>query len=98
MKDKPFVLIGVNVDSTVEEMRETEQKLGINWRSFYGGYRGGKIAESWAVKTWPMTFVIDAKGTIRARSDHGGMDVGANFMRFQVEPIVEKLLGEMAED
>jgi hypothetical protein len=72
MKDKPFALVGVNSDKSVEVAKAAIEKNQLNWRSFQNK-RPGKpdIAEDWAVNGWPTIVVLDAEGKIRYRG-HGG--------------------------
>ncbi|MFT7537813.1 MAG: hypothetical protein ACI85K_003774, partial [Hyphomicrobiaceae bacterium] len=43
MKDKPFALIGVNSDSSVEKAKAAIAKNSLNWRSFQNKGNGGEI-------------------------------------------------------
>jgi hypothetical protein len=76
MKDKPFALVGVNSDKTVEVAKAAIEKNHLNWRSFQN-VRPGKpdIATDWAVNGWPTIVVLDADGKIRYRG-HGGDAAG----------------------
>jgi hypothetical protein len=76
MKDKPFALVGVNSDKTVEVAKAAIAKNNLNWRSFQN-VRPGKpdIATDWAVNGWPTIVVLDADGKIRYRG-HGGDEAG----------------------
>ena len=42
MKDKPFALIGVNSDQTVERAKEAIAKNKLNWRSFQNKGQGAR--------------------------------------------------------
>ena len=65
MKNKPFVLLGVNSDPKVR-LREVLKKENITWRSWWdGGDTGGPIASKWNVTGWPTVYLLDAKGVIR---------------------------------
>lgn len=72
-KGRPFVLTGVNGDSSVEKANKAVKKHGIPWRSFWNGEDGpsGSIAAAWNVRGWPTVYVIDAQGVIRQRYLHG---------------------------
>jgi hypothetical protein len=66
MADKPFVLLGVNSDSSREIVKEAKAKENLTWRSFWnGGSTGGPISRAWNVQGWPTLFIIDHKGVIR---------------------------------
>ena len=73
MKDKPFVILGVNSDRDLDKLRPRLKKENITWRSFWNGPKGsrGPISRAWNVQGWPTVVVIDHKGIIRHRS-HGG--------------------------
>ena len=68
-KDSPFALIGINGDSEKAKAEEAIQKEGITWRSFACGEKGpdGELPRSWNVSGWPTIYLIDSKGTIRAK-------------------------------
>ena len=86
MKDRPFVLIGVNGDDDRTAAREAVRKEGINWRSFWHkDGADGPIPTKWNVHNWPTLYVLDHKGVIRFRQI-AGKDLG---------PAVEQLLREM---
>lgn len=83
MKDKPFVLIGVNTDK-----RETGKKAvkdnNLTWRSFSDGSTSGKICKAWFIRSFPSIFVIDHKGKIRHMNLRGD----------PLEKAIEKLVEE----
>ena len=69
MKDKPFALIGVNINchdpKTLKEVMDKEQ---LNWRSFTDTSDGdglGAISSAWNLMGTPTLFVVDHKGVIR---------------------------------
>jgi len=61
---KPFVLLGVNADDTLEKLQQTQKKYDLNWRSWWDGI-SGPIAFQWKVEGLPTCFLIDHKGLIR---------------------------------
>jgi len=72
MKDKPFALVGVNSDKSVEVAKAAIEKNQLNWRSFQNARPGRPdIAEDWAVNGWPTIVVLDAEGKIRYRGHDG---------------------------
>jgi peroxiredoxin len=72
LEKKPFALIGMNSDSSREELKKAMETENITWRSFFdGGGTQGPIATAWNVHGWPTIYVIDAKGVIRARNLRG---------------------------
>ena len=71
MKDKPFALIGVNINchdpKTLKEVMDKEQ---LNFRSFTDTADGeglGVIGSAWNLFGTPTVFVLDHKGVIRYR-------------------------------
>jgi thiol-disulfide isomerase/thioredoxin len=70
LKDKPFVLLGVNGDDTPEDLKEAEQQQGLNWRSWWD--EGKSIQRRWGVKVLPTVFLIDHKGVVRYRFEGVG--------------------------
>ncbi|WP_406694252.1 TlpA disulfide reductase family protein [Singulisphaera sp. Ch08] len=66
LKDRPFVLLGVNSDKEREALKATSIAKGITWRSWFdGGSPYGPIASRWNVYGWPTIVVIDKAGVIR---------------------------------
>jgi peroxiredoxin len=62
LKDKPFALIGVNVnDRESKNLKEVMAKEKMNWRSFADH---GAINAKWNAST-PTYYVLDPKGVIR---------------------------------
>jgi thiol-disulfide isomerase/thioredoxin len=87
LKDKPFVLIGVNGDETTEKAKEVMAKEKMTWPSFWNGPRDDEkaISKAWNVRGWPTIYVLDAKGVIR----HKGL------RDKELETAVNELLKEM---
>ncbi len=71
--DQPFAIIGVNSDRDLEKLRPRLKEEDITWRSFWNGPKGtsGPISRAWNVTGWPTVYVIDGKGTIRAKRVRG---------------------------
>src|SRR5438552_18108404 len=68
LKDKPFVLLGVNSDQNRDELKKVMEKEQITWRSFWdGGSTRGPIATEWHVQGWPTLYLIDHKGIIKKK-------------------------------
>jgi peroxiredoxin len=85
MKDRPFVLLGINSDKK-ERVKATVEKENITWRSWWdGGSTGGPIASAWGVRGWPTIFVLDHKGVIRFKNVRG----------HKMDEAVEELLAKM---
>jgi Thioredoxin-like len=87
LKDKPFTLIGINSDKSLDYYRDQQQEMGFTWRSFWCGEdgTGGPIPSKWNVTSWPTIYVIDDKGVIRFKNVRGEAMTKA----------VESLLAEM---
>src|SRR5262245_56579057 len=68
LKDKPFVLVGVNSDRDREKLKDVIRKENITWRSFWDGPgTSGLIARRWSINSWPRIFIIDQDGNVRYR-------------------------------
>ncbi|MFK7743110.1 MAG: TlpA family protein disulfide reductase [Planctomycetota bacterium] len=69
LKDAPFALIGVNSDRDKQVYFEEAKTMGVTWRSFWCGEKGGAgaIPSQWQVGTWPTLYVLDGSGVIRHR-------------------------------
>ncbi len=66
LKDKPFVMIGVNSWSPdFEKLKEVMIRERLNWRSFADSERA--INRQWNQPATPAFYVIDHKGIIRRR-------------------------------
>ena len=67
LEGKPFALLGINTDSSVEKLKAAHQKYQITWRSWYdGGPPGsGPICKQYKVEGFPTIYVLDHKGVIR---------------------------------
>jgi thiol-disulfide isomerase/thioredoxin len=63
MRDRPFALLGVNVDKRAEAAAVQRKKL-TNWRSWQDG-PSGPIGAKWQIKGYPTVYVLDRKGTLR---------------------------------
>jgi peroxiredoxin len=71
LKDKPFVLIGVNSDP-LDKARAAVQRENLTWRSFWdGGNTRGPIATAFQVRGWPTIYVLDHEGVIRYKNVRG---------------------------
>lgn len=88
MKDRPFVLLGVNCDDDLALARRATEKDKLNWRSWWNGSRGGeRISAQWQVSAFPTIYVLDVKGIIRYRQE--GVPDAA------LDKAIEQLLQEM---
>ena len=64
LEGKPFVLLGIDCDTSKENLKKVEEKNKITWRSWFDG-RGGPISDKWNIRYLPTIYVLDAKGVIR---------------------------------
>ena len=85
LKDKPFVLLGVNSDPK-QKILDAMKRENITWPFFWdGGNTNGPIAKQYGVRGWPTIYVLDHKGIIRAKGVRGE----------QMDQAVDKLLKEL---
>ena len=63
---RPFVIVGVNADKTLEAARESVKENSVPWRSFRNQSTHSKesISTDWNVYSWPTVYVLDHEGTI----------------------------------
>ncbi len=68
MKGKPFALVGINGDDEREKASAGAKKGEMSWPSFWDAAERpeGPITKAWNVHSWPMVYVLDAKGVIRS--------------------------------
>ncbi len=84
LKDKPFVILGVNSDTDREKMKKLAEAGTVTWRSFWNGEKGTGGPRN--VKGWPTLYVIDAQGVIRYKT------VGAR--EEEIDKAIEKALAD----
>jgi peroxiredoxin len=70
-KDRPFVLIGIAVDSA-ETLKQFMQNNPMPWPNIVDENR--ILAKQWAVHNYPTLVLIDHKGVIRERWQGAQMD------------------------
>jgi hypothetical protein len=86
LQDKPFALLGVNIDTDREVVREVVRREQLTWRSWWEpGGSHGPISVKWRPGHWPALFVVDHRGTIRYR----------NLPPPLLDGVVEQLLREL---
>lgn len=83
-RDKPFVLLGVNIDGNRGAALKMMAARGISWRNWRAGGAANPIQERWPVPCLPAICVIDAKGVIR----HTGVSAA------HLDNAIETLLAE----
>ena len=90
LAEKPFAIVGVNSDESLDEIREVVGKKNISWRSFWNGPEGtrGPISTKWGVGSWPTTYLLDKDGVIRYKNVRGA----------SLDSAIETLMVEMGQD
>lgn len=68
-KDKPFALIGINVDDDPTTVRKAIKKENITWPTILDGapHKEGSISTKWRIRHFPTIFIVDRQGVIRKR-------------------------------
>ena len=86
LEGRPFALLGINSDRTVDELHAAMERERITWPSWFdGGSTGGPIATTYGVRAWPTTYVLDARGVIRVK------DVRGDDLDQAVDSLLEEL-------
>jgi thiol-disulfide isomerase/thioredoxin len=62
-RDKPVVILGINIDQKDEDARFVTNKLQLNYLTLHGT----GIPDKYGVQGYPTFIVIDQKGIVRAR-------------------------------
>jgi hypothetical protein len=68
LKDRPFALIGINVNGyDVKKLKLEMEKEKLTWRSFAdpGPLGQGPIATQWNFSATPTFYIVDHRGVIR---------------------------------
>ena len=85
LKDKPFVLLGVNSDKDRDGLKKTIAAEQITWRSWWDDGRiDGPIHTQWQILQRPSIHILDAKGVIRFK----------NILPEEVDAAIDELLSE----
>ena len=71
LKDKPFVLLGVNGDDDRAKAADVMKKQEMTWPTLWNGGQTGGIVDRLGVRSWPTIYVIDAQGVIRYKNLRG---------------------------
>jgi peroxiredoxin len=72
LKDKPFVLLGVNCGDPREKAQQTAKDKQMPWTNVWdGGTNDGPFQAAYNVEHWPTIYLIDAQGVIQAIDLHG---------------------------
>jgi peroxiredoxin len=87
LKDKDFVLLGVNSDSR-GRLRKAIKRNKMTWRSWWdNGSTRGPISRRWGISAWPSTYIFDQKGAIRFKGLRGD----------DLDKAIDQLLAEMTK-
>jgi hypothetical protein len=71
MKGKPFALVSVNTDPSVETLAKSISSGAITWRCWCDGGTTGPITTRWGISLFPAVFVLDKAGVIRFKDLRG---------------------------
>ncbi|MDR3634845.1 MAG: TlpA disulfide reductase family protein [Isosphaeraceae bacterium] len=63
--DRSLAVVDVNTDASPDKLRASINAGRVTWRCWWDGGHNGPIATSWAIRGYPRTYVLDAKGIIR---------------------------------
>ena len=81
LENKPFVLLGVSGDHTLEAILRAQKDGDVTWRSWWDGelLKGQRhnITTVWNVNAWPTLFLLDHKGVIRYKKIGAPDDMNA---------------------
>ena len=97
MQDKPFALIGVNINChAAKTLKEVMDKEQLNFRSFTDTAAGeglGVIGSAWNLFGTPTVFVLDHQGVIRYRQI-GMLTVAVADHAKAIDEVLKKLIRE----
>ncbi len=85
MKGRPFELLSVNTDEDKATLRKSLASGEITWRCWWEGGQERPNCVRWQQDSFPMVYVIDSEGVIRAK------DVRGKAMDAAVDPLVGQL-------
>ncbi len=91
MRGKPFAIMGVNGDASVENAAQAVAHEQMTWPSFWNGKDGpnGPISSAWNVSGWPTVYLLDATGTIRLKFIGYG-NVTSNLLNGSVDELMSE--------
>ena len=72
LKDKPFVLLGVNAWDSHDTAVATIAKEKMTWPSWFDNGTDGPICRLWDIHGLPAIFVLDTNGVVRHEDVRGG--------------------------
>jgi len=68
---KPFTLLSVNTDASLDTLRESIAKGEITWRCWWDDGMTGPITTRSGILSFPSIFVLDRAGVIRFKDVRG---------------------------
>ncbi len=80
-ENRPFVILGVNTDGTLDQLVKTQKEDKLPWRNWWDGPEA-PITRQWHVRYFPTVYLIDQVGRVRAAlgrkaaSGRAGSEVG----------------------
>ena len=86
MKGKPFAMLSVTIDDEKEMVTKSLAAGEITWRCWWEGGAVRPNCERWRQEWFPMVYVLDAEGIIRAKDISGK----------EIDLVVDRLLDEVA--
>lgn len=86
-KDRPFVLLGVNLDQDQQVMKRSVERYGLNWRNWWDP--SGNISRKYRVQYIPTIYLIDANGNLQAKPNNGE----PGFLQ-NIDTTIERLVRE----
>lgn len=87
MDGRPFALLGVNTDRSLDALKGAQKKHELNFRSWWDG-GSGKISKQWRVEALPTLILIDHKGVVRWRQL--GVPRNLESMDERIEQLVQE--------
>ena len=85
MEGRPLALLGVNCDEQLETVQQASFRGAVTWRNWWNGGSNEEFTSRYGVRSFPMTYVLDANGVVRYRKLRGA----------ELEQAVEALVREL---
>jgi hypothetical protein len=89
LQNKPFALLGVDLDSDREGMKKFVVEKKVNWRSWLDA--DNSIAQKWQVAGIPQLYPLDESGVIRQKWDRAQ---SGEVLDKAIDDLIEKAEGE----
>lgn len=78
---RPFALVGVNTDESLDEIRSVVREKNLIWRSFQDP-GGERISRQYRIEFFPTIILIDHNGVIRS--------INPNDIDLEISKLVEE--------